>query len=355
MIYVGLDHHKSYSQVKAVNEAGKRVGSARLSNDYDEVKGFFKELGEPCKVVLEAGWNWGRMYDWLANIEQIEEIQLAHPFRVKAIASAQVKTDSIDAETLAHLLRADMIPKAHIPCAETRKLREIVRQRLFLVRLRTMVKNRIHALLDRYHAVPPPRSDLFGKQGRNYLRKLELPSVGKEQLEQDIRLLEALFNEIKETESLLKKSLEGDRRMELLLTVPGLGPILAAVVALEIDDIQRFPTAPKLAAYAGLVPTTHASGGHVHHGRLMKQSNKWLRWALIEASWVAIRYDPYFRTHFKRRRLHKSAQMADVATARRLCEVVWHVLKEDRVYEARPPKTQENRNHRKSLAALISN
>ena len=123
MIYVGLDHHKSYSQVKAVNEAGKRVGSARLSNDYDEVKGFFKELGEPCKVVLEAGWNWGRMYDWLADIEQIEEIQLAHPFRVKAIASAQVKTDSIDAETLAHLLRADMIPKAHIPCAETRNLR----------------------------------------------------------------------------------------------------------------------------------------------------------------------------------------------------------------------------------------
>jgi transposase len=353
MIYVGLDHHKSYSQVKAVDESGKKVGSARLPNNFDEVSGFFKELGEPCKVVLEAGWSWGRMYDWLAEIHQIEEIQLAHPFRVKAIASAQVKTDSIDAETLAQLLRTGMIPKAHIPCAETRRLREIVRQRLFLVRIRTMVKNRIHALLDRYHAVPPPMSDLFGKRGRDYLRKLELPSGGKEQLEQDIRILETLCEEIKETESFLKKSLEGDRRMELLLTVPGLGPILAAVVALEIDDIQRFPAAPKLVAYAGLVPTTHASGGHVHHGRLMKQSNKWLRWALIEASWVAIRNDPYFRTHFSRRRLHKGAQTADVATARRLCEVIWHVLKENRAYEARPPKPKEKGNPRKSLAALI--
>jgi transposase len=196
-------------------------------------------------------------------------------------------------------------------------------------------------------------SDLFGKRGRDYLRKLELPSGGKEQLEQDIRIVETLCEEIKDTESFLKKSLEGDRRMELLLTVPGLGPILAAVVALEIDDIQRIPTAPKPVAYAGLVPTTHASGGHVHHGRLMKQSNKWLRWALIEASWVAIRSDPYFRTHFSRRRLHKGAQTADVATARRLCEVIWHVLKENRVYEATPPKPQEKGNPRKSLAALI--
>jgi transposase len=197
-------------------------------------------------------------------------------------------------------------------------------------------------------------SDLFGKQGRTYLSKLRLPEGAQEQLDQDLRLLGNLCEEIKETESLLKKSLEGDRRMELLLTVPGLGAILAAVVALEIDEIERFPSPQKLNAYAGLVPTTHASGGHVYHGRLMKQSNKWLRWALIEASWAAIRHDPYFRTHFTRRRQHKSAQTADVATARRLCEVIWHVLKENRPYEARAPRPQGREDHRNSPAALVS-
>jgi transposase len=108
-------------------------------------------------------------------------------------------------------------------------------------------------------------------------------------------------------------------------------------VALEIDQIARFESPAKLAAYAGLVPTTYSSGGHTFHGGLIAQSNKWLRWALVEAAWVAVRLDPYFRTHFANRRAHKPAQSAIIATARRLLEVVWHVLKENRPYQSRPP------------------
>ena len=150
---------------------------------------FFRSLNEPCKAVLEADWNRGVMYDWLDSIESIEEVQLAHPYRTRAIAAAQVKTDSIDATTLSHLLRADLIPRAHIPGAETRRLLEIVRQRLFPVRLRTMVKNRIHALVDRYPIALPTVSDLFGKKGRKYLPRVSLPATAQHLLSQDLKLL----------------------------------------------------------------------------------------------------------------------------------------------------------------------
>ena len=139
----------------------------------------------------------------------------------------------------------------------------------------------------------------------------------------------------------------------MLRTVPGLGDLLATVVALEIDRIERFASAAKLAAYAGLVPTTYSSGGQTFHGKLMPQTNRWLRWALVEAAWVAVRLDPYFRTHFANRRAHKPAQSAIIATARRLLEVVWHILKEDRPYQTRPPAGSQ-RTLKTSSAALAT-
>lgn len=351
MLYVGIDYHKRYTQVNAIDETGKARAHSRLSNELSTVESFFQSLGEPCKAVLEAGWNWGVMYDWLESIESVEEVQLAHPYRTRAIAAAQVKTDSIDARTLSQLLRVGLIPRAHIPAAETRRLREMVRQRLFLVRLRTMVKNRVHALVDRYHVALPTVSDLFGKRGRRYLARVLLPASAQHLLTQDLKLLDALDGEIKEVEKWLKENLKGDRRTTLLLTVPGLGQLLAAVVGLEIDFVERFASPSKLVAYAGLAPTTYASGGQVTHGRLMKQSNKWLRWALVEAAWVAVRCDPYFRTHYGLRYKHKGSKTAIVAVARRLAEVIWHVLKEDRPYELRPARIV--RAQKISSAALI--
>jgi transposase len=177
-----------------------------------------------------------------------------------------------------------------------------------------------------------------------------LPAGAQELLRQDLTLLEAPSLEVHTTERWLRDIVRGDRRVELLRTIPGLGDLLATVVALEIDR-ERFPSAAKLAAYAGVVPTSRSSGGHTFHGKLMPQTNKWLRWAVVEAAWVAVRLDPYFRAHFAQRRAHKPAQSAIVATARRLLEVVWHVLKEGRPYQTRPP-TASHRALKTSSAAL---
>ena len=115
MLSVGLDLQERNSQVEAVEENGDRRSAARLVNEFEQIEGFFLSLGEPCRVVLEAGWNWGSMYDWLERVENVVEVQLAHPYGVRAIAAAQVKTDRIDARMLGQLLRVGLIPRAYIP------------------------------------------------------------------------------------------------------------------------------------------------------------------------------------------------------------------------------------------------
>ena len=186
------------------------------------------------------------------------------------------------------------------------------------------------------------------------MSKLELEGAAQELLRQDLELLRSISAEIRDTEKWLHQASHGDHRVELLRTIPGIGEHLAAVVALEIDRIERFESPAKLAAYAGLVPTTYSSDGHTFHGKLMPQSNKWLRWALVEAAWVAVRIDPYFRAHFAKRRAHKPALSAIMATARRLLEVVWHVLKENRPYRSRPPTTGSSRALQTSSAAFAT-
>lgn len=354
MYYVGIDYHKKYSHVTAVNQEGCVIRSERLNNMPDEFQEYFDRLGGSSRTVVEASRTWGVMYDLLEGLAGVESVTLAHPLKVRAIAEAKIKTDKIDAETLAQLLRADLVPAAYIPGKETRQFKEMIRQRIYLVRLRTSLKNRIHVFLDRLHVSPPPATDAFGKKGTAYLKKLRLEGVDREILRENLLLLETLDGLIKEAEKEITALVGDDPRVRLLRTIPGLGPVLATVMAMEIDDVRRFRAPAKLASYSGLVPSTYASGGRLYHGRLLPTRDKWLRWALIEAAWVAMRVSPYCRGFYDKRRTRKNANTAVVALARRLGEIVWHVLTENRAYEERPLRFK-NQSLRKDVspAALM--
>ncbi|HUT84475.1 MAG TPA: IS110 family transposase [Thermodesulfobacteriota bacterium] len=341
MNYVGIDYHKKYSHVTAINNEGKVIRSNRLENKPEVFREFFKRMEGPSEAVLEASRTWGVMYDLLAELDGVELVELAHPQKVRAIAEAKIKTDKIDSHILAQLLRADLIPAAYIPGKRTRSYKEMLRQRVFLVRMRTRLKNRIHVLLDRLHIPFPSVTDIFGKRGTTYLRKLNLPGVDGEILREDLELLEVFNKLVKEAEQEMASLLGDDPQVKLLRTIPGLGPILAAVVAMEIDQIERFIGPSKLASYAGLVPSTYASGGRIFHGKLLPMSNKWLRWALVEAAWGSIRTSPYCRIFFENHKRRKGPHTAAIALARRLSEIIWHVLTEKRAYEERPSKWQK--------------
>jgi len=227
------------------------------------------------------------MYDLLEKLDI--EVTVAHPLKTRAIADAKIKLDFIDASTLAHLLRADLIPPVHVPPREIREQKNLLRHRLWLVRLQTMAKNRIHQLIDRNHVETPKVKNLFGKTGRKFLQDLNLSGIDQKLLTDHLELLDSLHEHIRKTEAWIKKELKDNPLIGVLNTLPGLGKVLSALAALEIDDINRFRSPAKFASYCGLIPATFGSGGKIYHGDLVPTGNRWLKYISIEASWSALR------------------------------------------------------------------
>jgi transposase len=273
------------------------------------------------------------MYDWLEEV--CDEVKLANPLKVKAIAEAKIKTDKIDATVLSHLLRVDLLPVAHVPSKEARALRLALRERMFFVRLRTMVKNRIYTLFDRYPEAIRTldlQTDLFGKAGREQLKQMPLSELDREIVDRECEFIDDLNAYIAKAEETIERYSTDNADVKRLMTLPGIGKFFARLIAAEIDGIERFNNPKKLAGYAGLVPSTYSSGGKTWNGRIIKGGNKWLRWAFIEAVIPAIRCDEELREDYERMKAKKGYNKAKVAIARKLLTMAYHVLKEKRTY-----------------------
>lgn len=341
MLYTGIDYHKRYSVVSTMDATGTRVREARIDqNEPAAFAAYFQTLPEPSRVVVEACWNWGWIYDELRELDGIDEVVLAHPFKTRLIADAQIKTDRLDARALATLLRGNLVATVYAPEPANRARKHVIRQRLFLARVRTMIRNRVHTLIARQrHLARPVFSDLFGKKGLHWLKTLTLPTPDDALLQQSLATLEQLGNVIKQLETQIIADNSQDEAASRLQTLPGVGPLLAAVIAAEIDGIERFGSASKLSAYAGLVPTTHSSGGKTYHGDMLPFANRWLKWAFVEAAWVAIGCSSYFGHLYRRHRARgKPANTSITIIARRLCRIAWHLLCEKRDFTPNPPK-----------------
>ncbi len=346
--FIGIDYHKRYSVYCVVDGHGEVLGQGRIEHAISGDFGRLVERWPGCRIVFEASMNWHWLYEILEQVMPAENIVLANPFKTRIIAEAQIKTDKIDARALANLLRANLISSVHIPSRETRDIKNVLRQRCFFVRQRTMLRNRIHRLLGGQHELKlPVCSDLFGKKGLSFLEKLELPEPAGMLLTQQLALHNELVARIRQDEAALKDLMSQSPELTHVCSLPGMGPILAAVVVAEIDDISRFASAQKLCGYAGLCPATSSSGGKTYHGRLLPQCNKWLRWAFVEAAWVAVGCSPYFGDYYKNKRAHgKKANTAILATARRMARITWSLLTQGRSY-TNFPESQKLRSQRR--------
>src|SRR6266516_1340964 len=171
MIYVGIDLHRKRSQIAALDEQGTELLSRRVANEPEALKAILAELGGELQVALEATYGW----EWLADLLEQEghELHLSHPLRTKAIAAARVKTDAVDARTLAHLLRTDLLPEAYVAPRELRELRDLVRHPVALTRMRSALKQRVGAVMAK-HGIARPYSNLFGPGGSRFLAELKL-------------------------------------------------------------------------------------------------------------------------------------------------------------------------------------
>lgn len=338
MIHIGIDHHKKVSHVVAIDDVGNILWDGELASKKEAFASLKESLpqDEPMHSVLEAGWNWGVLYDALEELEM--HPLLANPLKMRLIAETFTKTDKIDATTHAVILKAGLTPLVHVPSKEVRDQKNLLRQRMWLVRLQTAIKNRIHALLGRSHLEPPEHTDLFGSRGRAWMNALSLRELDGKLLKADLGLFDSIRSHIRQTEQWIEETLKANDYIPILESLPGVGKILAALMALEIDTIERFPAPEKLCCYSGVVNSTYQSGGRgtkAFHGGLIPTCNHHLRYAFVEAAWTAVRVSPYFGAFFKRLKARKGSHDAIGAVARKMCEITWQCLKKKRDYEER--------------------
>lgn len=330
MNYYGIDIHKKYSVYTVVNQEGKVIGRGRIDNNPESFTRIIRANGEGAKAVIEATGNWYYIHDLLENM--VEEVVLAHPQRTKAIASARIKTDKIDATTLAQLLRNDYLPRSYIAPREIRDLRELLRNRAYLVRIRTRIKNKVHAILIK-NGLRHEFSDLFGRKGRKWLESLELRKVFRQILLGYLRHLDYMEGEILAFNREINQLASRDNRAKILDSIPGIGPYTAMLILSEIGDINRFPDASNLVSYAGLNPSVYSSGGITRYGKISKQGSSWLRWILVEVAQVAARCSKRFSSFHQRIALRHGKKAAKVALGREILRLCYHLLKKEEVYQ----------------------
>lgn len=334
--FIGCDAHKKFSVFVAVNEKGQAGQAIRVEHDRRLYREFLSQLPKQSPIAIEASGHYGWLVD---EMEQLGHCpKLANPLEAKRRMGKTKKTDKLDATGLAILLRNGTLPEVWIPPAELRDQRELLRLRIFLVRLRTQVKNRIHATLAR-HNVQIPGTDLFGVEARQQLgeRLPELPTHSRETVVDELAVLDFLELQIESAERRLQVIMAVSPEADLLKTLPCVGRILSMILMLEIGKVARFPTAAHLASYAGLVPRVHSSGGHTRMGQVCGNVNRNLKWAFVEAgNLVAINQRRLAGSHvvrlYQRIKRAKNHQKAVVAVARHLAEASYWVLTKQEVY-----------------------
>src|SRR5215467_14419627 len=331
-VYVGIDVHRKRSQVAVINEGGEVLANRNVPNGTQPVLGVIGGLPPGAPVAFEAAFGWG----WL--VELLEDYgfapHLVHPLQCKAIASARLKNDKVDAAILAQLLRADLLPEAWIAPPPVRQLRALLRHRAGLVRLGTQQQNRIHAVVADF-GYDRSGSYLSGP-GRGWLAGLELPAASREIVSDCLAVIDGLAPLIDRIDGELRRHAKADSRVKTLTTLPGVGQFTALVMLAEIGDITRFPSARKLASWAGLTPTVRGSDLTVRHGHISKQGSAWLRWVLNQAAQTAKR-SPDFAASYAAIARRRGTKIATIAIARKLLTRAWHLLDQMQAADAGAP------------------
>lgn len=335
MPVIGIDLHKHESQVAVLpddaEESEEPLEEVRVANANLEA---IAEKYEGNRAVIEATSNYFTVHDTLSDHL---EVTVANPLELSWIADATQKTDEIDAEKLAELLRAEIVPESYVPPKEIRSCRALTRGRAALVDERTKWKNEVHAVLDQ-HGISP-EGQLFTADGREFLAELTLGQPGDTLLETYLETIDALSEQIERLTTEIEAVAGDHPEVELLLTIPGIGAVTAVTIHAEIGEIERFDRAAEVVSYAGLDPTVRESADSRTEGSISKEGNSHLRSAVVQAAWRAVHNgsDPHLSDFYYRLRdqKNKPEKVARVATGRKLLVSIFHMLTRAEGYD--PP------------------
>jgi len=342
MQYIAFDSHKRYTQASVMSTSGTIEKEARVEHEPGAVAAFLRgcDAGSPVAVESIGSWYW--------IVDEIEAVgmvpRLVHPRKAKMMMGMINKTDKLDARGMNRLQQCGTLPVVWIPPGDLRDKRDLPRTRMMLVQQRTRLKNRIHATLAKYALSPEKIGDAFGKRGREIIRERisHLPVETRFVSERLMDELASVETTIEAIEARMKEVFGETTDVRLLRTLPGIGFILATVIALEIGDITRFPGADRLASYAGTTPRVHSSGGKTRFGTLRTDVNQYLKWAFVEAANSIAsnaRHWPYRHVVrlYHRIKDRKGHQKAVGAVARHLAEAAYWMLSKSEEYREPVP------------------
>jgi transposase len=332
MVY-GLDVHKEFLQVCEIDAKGAKRKEYRIGGTAEAIEAWARRLHRRDQVVLEATFHTWAIHAIVSRYAG--RVAVAHPLQVKAIAHAKIKTDKVDAYTLARLLQADFLPEVTLPDEQTWAQRQLVAHRRLLVKQRVAIKNTIRAALNR-RLLPSPEGDPFSLRARRWMRSLELPPAERFLLHNSLALLEAIDERIAAADAELLRMAAVEEQARLLMTIPGVSVTVALGLLAAIGDIRRFPAPEKLTAYLGLVPRLSQSAGRCHHGHITKSGPTLTRSLVVEAAQILARSpSPLTTTYWKVRR-KRGHNVAVTALARKLVVVAWHLLQKRQPYRYAP-------------------
>ena len=344
-LFAGIDLHKRYCFITVVNNLGEIMLQMKVPNSNEALRGFFAQFPTLPKTVIEATGNWY----WIADLleEMGIDVSLAHPKKLKDLYGAK-KTDKYDSQWLAQLLRTDMIPVSYKLSSSLRSLRDLLRTRLGLVQVRTGLVNSSRSTLAKYNLDFTGSGKLYGEEGLSFLRSDELPLdyLNKLTLGSKADVVELLNSKINLLEKEIKSQIKTDEEIKLLMTIRGIGVILASTIRYEVGDIERFPTEKAFASNCRLAPGVHSSGGRSRTTKTPKDGNRYLKWAFSEGIHPLTRWDQDANRHYNRLLRKKPKHTALSIMARSLARIAYYVLKNKDVYRG-----FKNPNPKKDLAS----
>jgi transposase len=323
MQYLGIDWGTRKAAWCAIDDHDEMV-EGTIPADEDGLATLVHRLGHEVRGCVEmmSGAVWVR--DQLAAGGW--EIQIAEPRKVKALAPLACKTDRVDARVLAALVRRDLVPEVWVPSLGDRELRERLRRRTHLVKLRTSATNRAFGLLTQW-GLRVSLTTLRKPGSLDRLLERGVPAVWLQSIQTLLSVIDDLDRQIAPIERELRPLAHSNEQVQLLMTIPGVAELLGLTLLAEIGDISRFPSARRLVGYSGLAPTIKQSGQSSWIGPISKAGPSTLRWAAIEAAQGAWRpTNPWHRLYADTKQRHGKASPAKAAVARKVLIACWHVL-----------------------------
>lgn len=340
--HLGIDLHRLTSYWTLMDNDKNIIYRKNIKTSKESIDAALSEINLPAQSIqaaIEPVSQWG----WYGDLLEQKglTVKLVNVYKSKLIAESKLKYDKVDSRILADMLRSDFLPTAYLAPKETRELREFMRARSFFVRMRTRARNRIHNILAK-HGIICPWTDMFGKQGQKWLKAQSIGSPYDEEIKSLLRVFDELTFHIEKRDNTCASMIKESRELEILTSIPGVGSITALMVMAEVGDFRRFRTSGQLASFAGLVSSSHSSGGKERLGNITHRGSVWLRTALVESTGKVSKKWGYLHDFYQRIREKKGNNIARVALARKVLTLAWHLVITNQKFNPYPSGSKDN-------------